>query len=47
MKRRTGKPLILKSFFKPEKQNTISPSALPTGILIFVVGDRRFKVLKE
>ena len=30
-----------------EGQNTINLSALPTGILIFVVGDRRFKVLKE
>ncbi|HMP31744.1 MAG TPA: T9SS type A sorting domain-containing protein [Saprospiraceae bacterium] len=30
-----------------EGQNTIDISALPTGILIFVVGDRRYKVLKE
>jgi hypothetical protein len=28
-------------------QNTINLSELPTGILIFVVGDQRFKVLKE
>jgi hypothetical protein len=28
-------------------QNTINLSYLPTGILIFVVGDQRFKVLKE
>ncbi|MBK8627033.1 MAG: hypothetical protein IPN86_16130 [Saprospiraceae bacterium] len=28
-------------------QNSINISALPSGILIFVVGDRRFKVLKE
>jgi hypothetical protein len=28
-------------------QNTINISALPTGILIFVVGDQRYKVLKE
>jgi hypothetical protein len=30
-----------------EGQNTINLSELPTGILIFVVGDQRFKVLKE
>jgi Secretion system C-terminal sorting domain len=30
-----------------EGQNTINISGLPSGILIFVVGDRRFKVLKE
>jgi hypothetical protein len=28
-------------------QNTINLAELPTGILIFVVGDQRFKVLKE
>lgn len=28
-------------------QNTINISALPSGILIFVVGDQRYKVLKE
>jgi hypothetical protein len=30
-----------------EGQNTINVSELPTGILIFAVGDQRFKVLKE
>ena len=30
-----------------EGQNTINVSELPTGILIFVVGDQRYKVLKE
>jgi Secretion system C-terminal sorting domain len=30
-----------------EGQNTINPAELPSGILIFVVGDQRFKVLKE
>lgn len=30
-----------------EGQNTINLAELPTGILIFVVGDQRFKVLKE
>jgi hypothetical protein len=30
-----------------EGQNTINLSELPTGILIFVVGDLRYKVLKE
>ncbi len=30
-----------------EGQNTINISALPTGILIFAVGEQRFKVLKE
>jgi hypothetical protein len=30
-----------------DRQNTINLSELPTGILIFVVGDQRFKVLKE
>jgi hypothetical protein len=28
-------------------QNTIEISDLPSGILIFVVGDQRYKVLKE
>ncbi len=28
-------------------QNTVNLSELPTGILIFVVGDRRYQVLKE
>jgi hypothetical protein len=28
-------------------QNTLNLSELPKGILIFVVGDQRFKVLKE
>jgi hypothetical protein len=28
-------------------QNTINISALPSGILIFVVGDKRYRVLKE
>lgn len=28
-------------------QNTLNISALPSGILIFVVGDQRYKVLKE
>ena len=31
----------------PDGQNTINLAELPAGILIFVVGDRRFKVLKE
>ncbi len=30
-----------------EGQNTINLSELPTGILIFVVGDQRYKVLKK
>jgi len=30
-----------------EEQNTKNLSELPTGILIFVVGDQRYKVLKE
>jgi len=30
-----------------EGQNTINLSELPSGILIFVVGDQRYKVLKE
>jgi hypothetical protein len=30
-----------------EGQNTINISGLPSGILIFVVGDQRYKVLKE
>jgi len=30
-----------------EGQNTINLAGLPSGMLIFVVGDRRFKVLKE
>jgi hypothetical protein len=30
-----------------EGQNTINLSKLPTGILIFLEGDQRFKVLKE
>ena len=30
-----------------EGQNTLEISELPSGILIFVVGDQRFKVLKE
>jgi len=28
-------------------QNRINLAELPTGILIFVVGDQRYKVLKE
>ncbi|MBK9737728.1 MAG: T9SS type A sorting domain-containing protein [Saprospiraceae bacterium] len=28
-------------------QNTINLSTLPAGILVFVVGDQRYKVLKE
>jgi hypothetical protein len=28
-------------------QNTIDLAELPAGILIFVVGDQRYKVLKE
>ncbi len=30
-----------------EGQNTINLSTIPTGILIFVVGDQRYRVLKE
>jgi hypothetical protein len=30
-----------------DRQNTINISALPTGILIFEVGDQRYKVMKE
>ena len=30
-----------------DRQNTIYLSELPSGILIFAVGDQRFKVLKE
>lgn len=30
-----------------EGQNTINLGELPSGILIFVVGDQRYKVLKE
>jgi hypothetical protein len=30
-----------------EGQNTINVSIIPTGILIFVIGDHRYKVLKE
>jgi trimeric autotransporter adhesin len=30
-----------------EGQNTINLAGLPTGIFIFVVGDQRYKVLKE
>jgi len=30
-----------------EGQNTINLSEFPSGILIFAVGDQRFKVLKE
>ncbi|MBK8627777.1 MAG: T9SS type A sorting domain-containing protein [Saprospiraceae bacterium] len=30
-----------------EDQNTINLSEIPTGILIFVVGYQRYKVLKE
>jgi hypothetical protein len=30
-----------------EGQNTINLTELPSGILIFVVGDQRYMVLKE
>ncbi|MBK6498358.1 MAG: hypothetical protein IPO26_20945 [Saprospiraceae bacterium] len=30
-----------------KEQNTNNLSELPSGILIFVIGDQRFKVLKE
>jgi hypothetical protein len=30
-----------------EGQNTINLTELPSGILIFVAGDQKFKVLKE
>ena len=30
-----------------EGQNSINLAGFPTGILIFAVGDQRFKVLKE
>ena len=38
---------VLKKQDISEGQNTINLSELPSGILIFVVGDQRFKVLKE
>jgi hypothetical protein len=40
--------LCIKLFSESQKgQNTINLSEFPTGILIFAVGDQRFKVLKE
>lgn len=38
---------VLKIQALSEGQNTINISVLPSGILIFVVGDQRYKVLKE
>ncbi len=38
---------VLKRQNLSEGQNTVEISELPSGILIFVVGDCRFKVLKE
>ena len=40
-----GRSLSKQDIF--EGQNTINLSELPSGILIFVVGDQRYKVLKE
>ena len=38
---------ILKKQTISKDQNTVDLSELPSGILIFVVGDQSFKVLKE
>lgn len=40
-----GRILLNKDIY--DGQNTINLSELPTGIFIFVVGDQRFKVLRE
>jgi len=40
-----GRVLISQNI--PEGQNTINLSELPAGILIFMLGDQRYKVLKE
>ena len=38
---------VLINQYLSERQNTINLAELPSVILIFVVGDRKFKVLKE
>ena len=38
---------VLKTQDVSEGQITVEISELPTGILIFVVGDQRYKVLKQ
>jgi hypothetical protein len=38
---------VLTEHYISEGQNTINLSTIRTGILIFVVGDQRFKVLKD